>query len=126
MLKFLTPLLLLLNISGFGQTAKTYSLDSLIEKSKVLAIENPQESRRLVLEIEKISKRSKDTDDIIKSHIAFAEFYIANKLWVQAEKHIDTATSLAKKQQNVTQQLELLILLSKKHFKSGDYDPSKH
>ncbi|HPV57892.1 MAG TPA: hypothetical protein PKW61_12235, partial [Tenuifilaceae bacterium] len=67
MLKFLTPLLLLLNISGFGQTAEIHSLDSLIEKSKVLAIENPQESRRLVLEIEKISKEGKNTDDIIKS-----------------------------------------------------------
>lgn len=126
MLKFLTPLFLLLNISGFGQTAETHSLDSLIEKSKVLAIENPQESRRLVLEIEKISKQSKNTDDIIKSHIAFAEFYIANKLWVQAENHIDTATLLAKKQPNVIQQVDLLILLGKKQFKSGDYDQSKH
>lgn len=125
MLKYLLPLIILVNFNGYGQSATLNKLDSLIEASKLFATENPQESRRLVVEIERIAKQSKNTDNIIKSHKAFAEFYIANKLWTQAEAHIDTAISLSKGQKEITPQIDLLILLSKKHFKSGDYSQSK-
>ncbi|MGE0078593.1 MAG: tetratricopeptide repeat protein [Bacteroidales bacterium] len=85
-----------------------------------MSVENPQEARHFLSEIEKQTNLANTSNAKLKKHTSYAEFYIANKLWVQAYTHIDSALVIAKKDRDIVQELTLQILLSKSYFSSGE------
>lgn len=105
---------------GFSQTNNTAQIDRLVQQVQIMAIENPQEARGILSELNKLSKQINTHESITKSHIASAEFYIASNLWRQANAHIDTALTVAKKDKNIQLQVNLQILYSKLYLKSGN------
>lgn len=112
----LVSALLLSNIRLFGTTQS----DSLFRQIQIMSVENPQEARHLIIEIGKRAAQSNTPEMIIKMHAANAEFYIANRLWIQANSHIDSAITIAKKNNDIAWLINLQILYGKSYFYSGD------
>lgn len=94
--------------------------DSLIRQIQIMSMENPQESRRLVNELERIASESSNNELKIKVHIAQSDFYITNNLWSQARLHIDKALSLVNSRKDKSTLIDIHLQYSKLFFKSGD------
>jgi len=117
--------ILILTLTVYIGNAQSNPLDSLFNQLDILINENPQESRQIIYEINKLAKQSNNPNRLLEAQTSYAEFYFANNLWQQANKHIDTALTIAKNNKNSLAEVELLVLLSKIYFKSGDAEQSQ-